>query len=499
VKSSAPASTPLGPQDQTIGRQLAIGFGLVAVVAIGMCVALLLSLSRVSTVVQHMRRDEGAVRQSLDLATAVREQYIHIAHSIILGNETHLDHYSEWRERIGSVTAALEPEVPAAERWRLENIRHASATMHEKFRDELMPAAESGDITAVRRGHPEIEELAEQAAAHADEVARSVESRMVAAHQRATLATQAGLASGGTCVLLIVALSALYTVRLRRALLRPLKALTQAARRFGAGQFESAIGQIGQGELQAVAVAFDRMAAELAARERRLVESERMAVIGQLAAGVAHELNNSIGIVRGYLKTMDPTGDTQTLKEELGILDEEAGHCQRIADDLLAYAGVQKLELRNVQMSEFLEETMRRLGESDAVTSVELRSAAEEAEIGADPLRLRQVVANLVINAGQASPRGAVVEVSGKRTGSDTYEIIVSDRGPGISDEDKSRIFEPFFSKRRGGTGLGLALCLGVVKAHGGTVAVEDRVGGGTTFRVRLPLKLRGHDPGAPA
>jgi signal transduction histidine kinase len=362
-----------------------------------------------------------------------------------------------------------------------------------------MPAAENGDITAIRRSHPEIEELAEEAAAHADEVARSVESRMVAAHQRATLATQAGLASGGTCVLLIVALSALYTVRLRRALLRPLKALTQAARRFGAGQFESAIGQIGQGELQAVAVAFDRMAAELAARERRLVESERMAVIGQLAAGVAHELNNSIGIVRGYLKTMDPTGDTQTLKEELSILDEEAGHCQRIADDLLAYAGVQKLELRNVQMREFLEETMRRLRESDVLTSVDLRAAAEDAELEADPLRLRQVVANLVINAGQASPRGAVVEVSGKRAGSDAYEIIVTDRGLGIADEDKSRIFEPFFSQRRGGTGLGLALCLGVVKAHRGTIAVEDRESGGTTFRVRLPLKSQAEAPGEPA
>lgn len=299
-------------------------------------------------------------------------------------------------------------------------------------------------------------------------------------------------------MLVIVALSALYTVRLRRALLMPLKALTHAARRFGAGQFESAIGQIGQGELQDVAVAFDRMAAELAARERRLVETERMAVVGQLAAGVAHELNNSIGIVRGYLKTMDPTGDTQTLKEELGILDEEAGHCQRIADDLLAFAGVQKLELRNVQMREFLEGTMRRLGESDALTSVELRSVAEDAELEADPLRLRQVVANLVINAGQASPRGAVVEVSGRRVGSDAYEIVVTDRGVGVADEDKSRIFEPFFSKRRGGTGLGLALCLGVVRAHGGAVVVEDRAGGGTTFRVRLPLKSRISDPGAP-
>jgi signal transduction histidine kinase len=236
-----------------------------------------------------------------------------------------------------------------------------------------------------------------------------------------------------------------------------------------------------------VATAFDRMAHELALREQRLVQTERMAVIGQLAAGVAHELNNPIGIIRGYLKTMDPEGDIRTLRQELGILDEEAAHCQRIADDLLTYASVQKLDIRRIHMKDFLEESIRRLREGATSGAVDLRLAVEPYDLEADPVRLRQVVANLVVNAGQASPPGATVEVIGRPGDDGGYEVMVSDRGPGIEEHDKQRIFEPFFTKRSGGSGLGLALCLGITRAHGGSIVAENRQGGGTNFRLWLP------------
>lgn len=105
----------------------------------------------------------------------------------------------------------------------------------------------------------------------------------------------------------------------------------------------------------------------------------------------------------------------------------------------------------------------------------------------------RQVLANLVQNAMQVSPPGAPVEVVGRPV-EGGYAITVSDRGPGVAPADRARIFEPFFSKRGGGSGLGLAVCQGLVRAHGGTIEVGDRRGGGTVFRVEVPSEPAASD-----
>jgi signal transduction histidine kinase len=92
-----------------------------------------------------------------------------------------------------------------------------------------------------------------------------------------------------------------------------------------------------------------------------------------------------------------------------------------------------------------------------------------------------------MLNAAQVSEADGSIELSGAPLGSDAYEILVSDHGPGISPEDRAKIFEPFFTKRAGGSGLGLAVCQGILRAHGGSIVAEDREGGGTTFRVMVP------------
>jgi signal transduction histidine kinase len=339
----------------------------------------------------------------------------------------------------------------------------------------------------MRRGHKQVEKLSVEAADHADALIVAVERRMAGAHVSATEATGLGLAAGAGGVLLILAMSLGNTLRLHKAVLRPLEQLAHAAQRFGAGDFSARLGALGKGELCTVATAFDRMAEELAAREQRLIRTERMAAIGQLAAGVAHEMNNPIGIIRGYLKTMQPNAYPQTLREELEILDEEAAACQRIADDLLAYARAPELEIAHVKMREFLDETLRRLQETPDFAGRMVRVDAAPRELWADPARLRQVVVNLLLNAVQVSDPDQAVDVVGRPLDDGSYEISVLDRGPGISSDDRERIFEPFFSRRRRGSGLGLSVCQGIVRYHGGNIAVEERAGGGSIFRVRLP------------
>jgi signal transduction histidine kinase len=229
------------------------------------------------------------------------------------------------------------------------------------------------------------------------------------------------------------------------------------------------------------------MAEELEVRERRLVETERMAAIGQLAAGVAHEINNPIGIIRGYLKTMGPDSPPETLRDELQILDDEAASCQRIAEDLVAYARTPGLRSASIAMDRLLTETVRRFQETVDGAERRITLDAVPGMAYGDIGRLRQVILNLMVNAAQVSEVDGLIEVSGASVEGGAYEILVSDRGPGIPPEDRSRIFEPFFSRRAGGSGLGLAVCHGIVRAHGGSIAAEGREGGGTTFRVTVP------------
>lgn len=484
------SSTPAESAPKTrrvIARHLVVGFGSVSIVAIAMCVLLMSLLGQLSGLVTSMQEDEVAISESLALSMAVREQYIHQAHWLIERDDDHLEHSEEWLQRVERGVRVLRPLVPDSAHAQLDGVASDSRTLDELFRVSVRPAAQRGDAAAVSREHHHAQEISQRASAQADALARRVEREMALSHVSATRATNLGLLGGGLCIFLVLALSVGHTLRLRRAVLGPLKVLSSAARRFGAGDFGTRLGQVGEGELHAVAQTFDHMADELEAREERLVASERMAAIGQLAAGVAHEINNPIGIIRGYLKTMGPESTPEAIREELKILDEEAAACQRIAEDLVAFSRAPELRLGTVAMDTLLEETVRRFRESTADEAGRVKVDAEPGEVSADGSRLRQVVLNLLANAAQVSPVDARVDVTGRGTAGGGYVVTVTDRGPGVAVEDRTRVFEPFFSQRAGGTGLGLAVCQGIVQAHGGTILVDDRPGGGAQFRFVIP------------
>ncbi|RMG45232.1 MAG: HAMP domain-containing protein [Acidobacteria bacterium] len=476
--------------ERTIGRRLAAAFGTVAVLSVTLGAALLLLVAHVSGLVGEMRRDETAIKASLTLAAAVREQYIHQAHWMLSQEAEHLGHYEDWLRSVRSAAATLRPLLPPDRIARLEQIERDSGALDRLFRERIVPAVREGRRDDLLAAHAEAERLSSMAARRADALARSVELDMAGIHRRATRATTVALALGVAGMLGILLLSAYFTIRLRESVLRPLERLAVAARRLGSGDFSVRVGPLGRGELRAVARAFDSMAEELQDRERRLVDSERMAAIGQLAAGVAHEINNPIGIIRGYIKSMDRDSLPPGLREEIEIIDDEAAACQRIAEDLLAYARTPSLRPQEVPMHDLIEDVARRLSAAGGLRP-RLRLDLRPGRVHADPERMRQVLQNLVRNAAEAGPEAEEIEISGGPLPGGGYEFTVSDRGKGISEEERVRVFEPFFSRRAGGSGLGLAVCRGIVGAHGGTIAAEPRPGGGTTIRVRLPAARR--------
>lgn len=469
----------------TLRLRLVLALGSLATATIGLSIALLLLAIRVRDAVDDVRHDEQASHDAMMLGVAVREQYMHEAHTLIESTRDHLPHHHTWVEQVSSGARDLGSRVPAPERWRLRRIPETSAEIARLFRGSLLPAMERGEAGEVASQHRRIDELVSQAAGDADALAVALELRMRAAHARAEQATRTAAWVAALGSLLVLALAAWHAVQLRRHAIRPLSRLVAATRQIAAGEINVPRGE-GDLEVRAVEVALARMSAELRERQDRLLSAERMAVLGQMSAGIAHEVNNPIGIIRGYLRTMIPEARDDEQRRELEILDEEAAACQRIAEDLVAFARSGELRLVEVDLAALIEETARRLSSSRAIGDARLERDVEPAVLRIDAGRIRQVVENLVRNAVQVSGSGAVVELIGRReeTG---YRLEVRDRGPGLDAEDRERVFEPFFTRRSGGSGLGLAVCLGVVRAHGGTIETRSREGGGAVFSVALP------------
>ncbi|MBK6848846.1 MAG: HAMP domain-containing protein [Proteobacteria bacterium] len=474
------------PPRAVLARQLAFGFGSVVAVALTMCALLLALINDVAGLVTHMRHDESSISAGLQLATAVREQALALTRALLGPSADALERHHQARARVQAGLDTLGPRLPEDQRDQLGLLQADLRALDTLFRQRLRLTARAEAAASAALLDRGLRGLTDRAAARADRLAHAVAHRMATAHVSATRSARLALLVASLGGLLMLALALGSALRLRATVLRPLQLLVAAARRLGSGDFATRLGDIGAGELKAVARAFDHMRDELATRERRLVQSERMAAIGQLAAGVAHEMNNPIGIIRGYLRTMHDS-DPQTLREELQILDDEAAACQRIAEDLLAFARLPELQREPLELAAFLAEALRRLRELPELAGRELELLATPGRVDGDAARLRQVLANLVLNAAQASPRDSAIEVSCAPDAAGGYELSVADRGSGIAEADRARLFEPFFSRRSGGSGLGLAVCQSLIQAHGGAISAEARPGGGTLMRVRLP------------
>lgn len=475
---------PPEPPPRLIGRQLSAAFLILWVIAAGLSLAHLALLHRISDDLSQMRSHEMASRDSLGLAAAIREQYIHVAHSVVNGNLHHQPLYDQWSERARSSADMLLDAVPASERARVESIGKSTRIIDRVFRQELIPAIRRSDRAAMQAGHERIQEIAMLAASDADLVARSVEDLMVEVHKDAMAAARLALIVSVCGVLLLAAVATLLALRLRAAVLRPLAALSAAAQRLGTGDFETRVGSAGEGELGLLARSFDDMAEQLRLHQKKLVDAERMAAIGQLAAGVAHEINNPIAVIRGYLRTMLHDAPPN-LREELEILDDEAAACQRIGEDLLSYSRAGELLPKPVQVGEILRQAVERFGESAEARGREILVKAAPGRAIVDAVRVRQVAQNLLRNALQASPSDSPVELYGEGIPSG-YRFRILDRGPGVPESLRAQVFEPFFTNRPGGSGLGLAVCKGIAEAHGGSVELLARDGGGTEVVVTL-------------
>ena len=224
----------------------------------------------------------------------------------------------------------------------------------------------------------------------------------------------------------------------------------------------------------------------------RLMESDRLAAVGELVAGVAHEVNNPLSSISAFAQLLLRDSDLSAQqRESIEVIRGETVRASQVVKDLLAFARRSEPQSAPLDLNGVIARTlrMRQYQFNEAAVRIETELAVDLPSVMGDARQLQQVCLNLLTNAVQAmSPSGGVLHVSTRQDG-DLVLMDVRDTGPGIPADTRAHIFEPFFTtKEEGqGTGLGLSVSYGIMKTHGGTIVVVDTGASGTTFRVSLP------------
>ncbi|MSP59090.1 MAG: sensor histidine kinase [Myxococcales bacterium] len=341
--------------------------------------------------------------------------------------------------------------------------------------------------------------------------------------ERTLAATQRNVAA--TVVLVGLVLAGLVWLTTRSGIAGPLKRLVEGIDEVSHGDLTRAILRERGDEIGDLADRFNQMTASLRearvetqrgleaklALEARLRHSEKLATIGQLAAGIAHEVGTPLNVIGGRARTMEKkSGDPVEVAKNAGIIAAQAARITKIIQQLLDYAR-KKVAVRGpVDLATVVKDSIDFLEHQLAASNIAVRAQPLARDPGAgipensvvigDGDQLQQVCLNLCINAIQAMGAGGTMEIAiralrRRKPGLDTapegpYLVLeIADNGIGIPLEDRERIFEPFYSTKQdgGGTGLGLAVSQGIVKDHDGWIEIEGRPEGGTVFRVFLP------------
>jgi two-component system NtrC family sensor kinase len=334
----------------------------------------------------------------------------------------------------------------------------------------------------------------------------------------------------GVALLLVVVLSGVFIWFVVRNPLRELKAGTERVAKGELGfhipvksndeigdlaqsfnQMSSRL-QLAQAEITAWARTLedrvDEKTRELTQAHQHMLQVEKMATIGKMAAVVAHEINNPLSGILTYSRVVkrwiqnnfSSAPRTQEMSGSLDLIASESKRCGELVKNLLSFSRVTPMNLEWCELNQVIDRCIRLVQHKMDMATIQLnlKLGAELPHVRCDPNQIEQVVLAMVINAIDAMPQGGNLWITTRQVSASAIELTIRDDGMGISDEHLVHIFEPFYTtKEAGGSGLGLAISQNIVERHGGSIAVHSVAGQGTTFTILLPVdsqRARGSD-----
>ena len=379
-------------------------------------------------------------------------------------------------------------------------------------------AASRGLLDALERGSPtgealearvqEVRQLERALSLDVKLLQAKLETRIadqVQAAERAEARTVALIVIYAAIALLVGVVSALFA----RRLLAPIERLTEGVKAVAAGDLSRKVEVRSDDEIGLLAGEFNAMAASLASQQRELRRSERLAAVGRISAQITHEVRNPLNAIGLNAELLaeelearpEPSPEARAL---CAAISREVDRLNAVTEEYLRFARPPRQAPGRQDLAELCGALLDFLSPELAAARVEVRRELPGGlpAVRGDEGQLRAVLLNLVRNAREAMAGGGTLSVAARRAG-DEVEVEVRDTGGGIPAEDLGRIFDPFYSTKERGTGLGLAFVQQVVQEHGGTVRCESVVGRGTAFLLHLPVapEERSGEPagGAPA
>jgi two-component system NtrC family sensor kinase len=315
----------------------------------------------------------------------------------------------------------------------------------------------------------------------------------------------------------IVAMAVAYQIS------RPIRAMADAAKKIAEGDYAQKVEVSSDDEIGFLANNFNNMVselvgahqelrewgetlerkveqrtAELKAMQAHLIQSEKLAGVGKLAAGVAHEINNPLTCVLTNTSLMLadlPPEDPR--REDLQTVVDETLRCRKIVKGLLDFARQTKPQKQSLSLNKVAEDVLALVRNQASFQNITIRTELDPdlPPVLADADQMRQVVLNIILNAADVMPQGGNLRIrSCMETGSSRVMLKITDTGPGIPAEIQDKLFEPFFTTKKTGTGLGLAIAYGIMERHKGELKLESSLGHGATVSVILPTDVQGTD-----
>jgi two-component system NtrC family sensor kinase len=303
-----------------------------------------------------------------------------------------------------------------------------------------------------------------------------------------------------------IAVSIIIGFVLTNSIMRPINSLLLATRGLADGDIEQHV-QLSNSpeEIAALGEAFNYMVSTVKERDEQLrqraqeeiMKSERLAMVGQLAAGVAHEINNPLGGILLFSRLLLQKAPSEgIMRDNLERIEKDANRCQSIVQGLLDFARQREPKIETLELNDVLEKTVDLFESQPLFHNIEIvkQYQPDLPAISADLAQIQQVFVNIIMNAADALNGKGVLTIVSRSTDRDGYiEVSFTDTGEGIPADKLDHVFEPFFTTKGvgHGTGLGLSISYGIVQRHGGTIKVSSRVGKGSTFVVILPKNKR--------
>jgi two-component system NtrC family sensor kinase len=304
---------------------------------------------------------------------------------------------------------------------------------------------------------------------------------------------------------------------------RPIRAMANAAKKIAGGDYSQKVEVNSDDEIGFLANNFNNMVselvgahrelrdwgetlerkveqrtAELKAMQAHLIQSEKLAGVGKLAAGVAHEINNPLTcVLTNSSLLLSDLPDDDPRREDLQTIVDETLRCRKIVKGLLDFARQTKPQKQAISINKVAEDVLSLVKNQASFQNISVSTELDSTlpSVLADADQMRQVVLNIILNAADAMPQGGTLRVrSCPEPESSRVMLKISDTGPGIPAEIQNRLFEPFFTTKKTGTGLGLAIAYGIMERHKGELKLESSPGHGTTISVILPTDAKAFD-----